>query len=50
MCKEVWCHGLRKDGGCLHEGGKNCLKYLLKECNRKEGKGKKILQRREQAG
>ena len=43
MCKEVWCHGLRKDGGCLHEGGENCLKYLKKRgVTEKRGREKRF--------
>ena len=30
MCNEDWCAGLREGGGCLLEGGGNCLKYLKK--------------------
>ena len=34
MSKEGWCIRLGQEGGCLHEGGGNCLKYF-----RKEGRG-----------
>ena len=34
----------------LHEGGGNCLKYLKREWNRKEGRGNKDFKRGGQAG
>ena len=33
------------EGGCLHNGGDNCLKYLRKGWNRKEGGNTNILKR-----
>ena len=39
MCMEGWCVGLEQEGGCLRES-ENCLKYLKKVWNRKEGSGK----------
>ena len=37
MCKEDWCVRLGQEGGSLREDGGNCLKYLKKGWNRKEG-------------
>ena len=34
----------------LHEGGGNCLKYLERECNRKEGRGNKGFKKGGQTG
>ena len=31
MCKEGWCIELGQEGGSLHEGSGNCLKYLKRE-------------------
>ena len=41
MCKEGWCVGLGQEGGSLRESGGNCLKYLKRGWNRKEGRGNK---------
>ena len=41
MCNEGWCVGLAQEGGSLREGGGNCLKYLRRGWNRKEGSGNK---------
>ena len=30
---------IRAGAGCLREGGDNCLKYLQRDWNRKEGRG-----------
>ena len=30
----------------MHEGGGNCLKYLKREWNRKEGRGNKVIKNR----
>ena len=30
MCKEERCVRLEQEGGSLHEGGGNCLKYFKK--------------------
>ena len=38
MGKEGWCAELGQEGGCLSEGGENCLKYFKRGYNRKEGK------------
>ena len=37
MCKEGWCVGLGQEWGPLHKGSLNCLKYLKRVLNRKEG-------------
>ena len=34
----------------LREGGRNCLKYLKRGCNRNEGRGNKDFKKRGQAG
>ena len=39
--KESWCVGLGQEGGCLPEGGENCLKYFKREWNREEGRANK---------
>ena len=36
MFKESWCVGFGQEGGCLREGGGNCLKYYKGGWNRKE--------------
>ena len=41
MYKEGWCVGLGQEGGCLHEGERDCLKYLKRRRDRKEGRGNK---------
>ena len=40
MCKEGWCVGLGQVGVTWGWRG-DCLKYLKRGCNRKEGRGKK---------
>ena len=50
MCKEGWCVGLRQQGASLREGWGNCLKYLKRGWNRKEGSGNKNFKKRGQAG
>ena len=30
----------------MHEGGANCLKYLKRRCNRKEGRGNKDIKKK----
>ena len=47
MCisKVIWGVRLEQEGVCLLEGGMNCLKYLKKWWNWKEGKETKILKR-----
>ena len=41
MCKRGWCVGLGQEEGCLRESGGNCLKYLKKGWDRKEGRRNK---------
>ena len=50
MCKEgcMWVWILHRSG--LREGGGNCLKYLKRWWNRKEGKGNKGFKKGAQAG
>ena len=50
MSKEAWCVGLGHVAGYLLEGWRNCLKYLKREWNRKEGKGNKVFEKCEQSG
>ena len=41
MFKEDRCVRLGQNGVCLRQGGGNCLKYLKRGWNRKEGRGNK---------
>ena len=29
MRKQLWCGGLEQEGDLRHEGGRDCLKYLV---------------------
>ena len=42
MCKDGCCVGLRLEEGCLSKGGENCIKYLTKVWNRKDGRENKF--------
>ena len=48
MCTEGWCVRLWQKG--LRESGGNCLKYLIKWWNRKEGRGNKDLKKKGAGG
>ena len=37
----MWVYWIRPRGGCVYEGGENCVKYLKREWNRKKGRGNK---------
>ena len=46
MCKEDWCVKLGQEGGSLCEGGRNCLKYVKRGSDGKQGSRNKNLNKR----
>ena len=50
MFKEDRSVRLGQEGVCLREGGGNCLKYLKRGWNRKEGRGNKNFKKRSKLG